>query len=147
MRDYQLPDDNVVQDSVLSLAIALEYAADARGFQAQGRIDRDLFRRLNASPYADWLDERDARVSAPPDPRVQLVTVSGKTVGSTYASNAERMAAALEPRHGPLRVAPDLPVRLVNQSGRTISRTRESNAERIAAALEPRHGPLRSVPD
>jgi hypothetical protein len=47
MRDYQLPDDNVVQDSVLSLAIALEHAAEARGFQATGHIDRRLFRALN----------------------------------------------------------------------------------------------------
>ncbi len=147
MRDYQLPDDNVVQDSVISLAIALEYAAEAQGFQAQGRIDRDLFRRLNASPHEHWLDERDARVPAPPDPPVRLVNASGKTVGRTSASNAGRMAAALEPRHGPLRVVPDLPVRLVNKSGRTVSRARETSAERIAAALEPRHGPLRVVPD
>ena len=29
MRGYQLPDDNVVQDSVIALAIALEHAAHA----------------------------------------------------------------------------------------------------------------------
>jgi len=34
------------------------------------------------------------------------VTESGRTVGRTSASNAERMAAALEPRHGPLTVVP-----------------------------------------
>jgi hypothetical protein len=106
LRDYQLPDTNVVQDSVMSLAIALEYAAQAQGFQAQGRIDRDLFRRLNASPYADWLDDRDARLPAPPDPRVHLVTESGKIVGRTSESNLERMSAALEPHHGPLTAVP-----------------------------------------
>jgi len=106
LRDYQLPDTNVVQDSVMALAIALEYAAEAQGFPARGRIDRDLFRRLNASPYADWLDERDARVPAPPDPRVQLVTESGKIVGSTSESNLERMRVALEPHHGPLTAVP-----------------------------------------
>jgi hypothetical protein len=103
---YQLPDTYVVQDSVVALAIALEYAADAQGFQAQGRIDRDLFRRLNF-PYADWLDERDARVPAPPDPRVQLVTKSGKIVGSTNESNLERMRAALA-IYGPLTAVPAL---------------------------------------
>jgi hypothetical protein len=56
---------------------------------------------------ADCLDERDARrPSPPPDPPVRLVTESGKTVGRTSASNAERMAAALEPHHGPLTVVP-----------------------------------------
>ena len=56
--------------------------------------------------YADWLDERDARVPAPPDPRVQLVTESGKIVGSTSESNLERMRVALEPHHGPLTAVP-----------------------------------------
>jgi hypothetical protein len=106
LRDYQLPDTNVVQDSVMSLAIALEHAIEARGFQARGRIDRDLFRRLNASPYEAWLDERDARVPAPPDPRVHLVTESGKIAGSTSKSNLERMRATLEPRCGPLTAVP-----------------------------------------
>jgi transposase-like protein len=48
LRDYQLPDTNVVQDSVMSLAIALEHAAEARAFQARGRINRRLLRTLNA---------------------------------------------------------------------------------------------------
>jgi hypothetical protein len=65
-----------------------------------GRIPR----LARVQSYADWLDERDARLPAPPDPPVRLVTESGKTVGRTSASNAERMAAALEPRHGPLTV-------------------------------------------
>ncbi len=106
LRDYQLPDKNVVQDSVMALAITLDPAAEARAFQARGRIDRDLFRRLNASSYADWLDERDARVRAPPDPPVHLVTESGKIAGSTNESNLERMRAALEPHHGPLTAVP-----------------------------------------
>jgi len=40
------------------------------------------------------------------DQRVQLVRENGQTVGSTAASNAERMAAALTPRYGPLTVVP-----------------------------------------
>jgi hypothetical protein len=48
MRDYQLPDDNVVQDSVISLAIALAHAAEAQGFQATGHINQRLLRQLNA---------------------------------------------------------------------------------------------------
>jgi hypothetical protein len=48
LRDYQLPDKNVVQDSVMALAITLDYAAEARGFQATGSIDRRLLRELNA---------------------------------------------------------------------------------------------------
>jgi len=48
MRDYQLPDNNVVQDSVLSLAIALAHAAEAQGFQATGHINGRLLRQLNA---------------------------------------------------------------------------------------------------
>jgi hypothetical protein len=56
--------------------------------------------------YADWLDERDARLPAPPDPRVQLMTDSGKTIASTRESNAERMSAALEPLYGPLTTVP-----------------------------------------
>jgi transposase len=67
-----------------------------------GRIPRPA----RAQSYADWLDERDARPPAPPDPLVRLVTESGKTVGRTSASNAERMAAALQPRYGPLTVVP-----------------------------------------
>jgi CBS domain-containing protein len=35
------------------------------------------------------------------------VTESGKTIGRTSESNAERMAA-LEPRHGPLTVVPGI---------------------------------------
>jgi hypothetical protein len=48
LRDYQLPDKNVVQDSVMALAITLEHAAEAQGFQATGSIDRRLLRELNA---------------------------------------------------------------------------------------------------
>nr|MBA3374559.1 hypothetical protein [Actinomycetota bacterium] len=62
--------------------------------------------RPRVQSYADWLEERDARPPAPPDLPVRLVTESGRTVGRTSASNAERMAAALEPRHGPLTVVP-----------------------------------------
>jgi phage terminase large subunit-like protein len=50
LRDYQLPDKHVVQDSVIALAIALDHAAEARAFQARGRISPSLFRRLNAPP-------------------------------------------------------------------------------------------------
>ena len=49
LRDYQLPDTNVVQDSVMSLAIALEHAPEAQGFESRGRIDRRLLRALNPS--------------------------------------------------------------------------------------------------
>jgi hypothetical protein len=63
--------------------------------------------RFHPDSYEAWLDEHDARVPAPPDPRVRLVTESGRTVGSTCESNAERMAAVLAPRHGPLRVVPE----------------------------------------
>ena len=65
-----------------------------------------ILRPARVQSYADWLEERDARPPAPPDRRVRLVTESGRTVGRTSASNAERMAAALEPRHGPLTVVP-----------------------------------------
>ena len=65
-----------------------------------------ILRPARVQSYADWLEERDARPPAPPDLPVRLVTESGKTVGRTSASNAERMAAALEPRHGPLTVVP-----------------------------------------
>jgi hypothetical protein len=63
-----------------------------------------ILRPARVRSYADWLDERDARLPARPDPPVRLVTESGKIVGRTSASNAERMAAALEPRCGPLTV-------------------------------------------
>ncbi len=66
-----------------------------------------VLKRADQSERLDWLDERDARVRPPPDPPVWLVTVSGKRVGCTRESNAERMAAALEPRQGPLTVVPD----------------------------------------
>jgi hypothetical protein len=49
LRDYQLPDDNVIQDSVISLAIALEHAPEARAHQS-GRINSRLFRALNPPP-------------------------------------------------------------------------------------------------
>ena len=65
-----------------------------------------ILRPARVQSYADWLEERDARPPAPPDLPVRLVTESGRTVGRTSASNAERMAAALEPRHGPLTVVP-----------------------------------------
>jgi hypothetical protein len=48
LRDYQLPDKNVVQDSVIALAITLDHAAEARAFQARGRINNRLLRELNA---------------------------------------------------------------------------------------------------
>jgi hypothetical protein len=50
LRDYQLPDTNCVQDSVMALAIALDYAPEAQAFQARGRIDERLFRALNPPP-------------------------------------------------------------------------------------------------
>jgi hypothetical protein len=48
--DYQLPDTNCVQDSVIALAIALAHAPEAQAFESAGRIDRRLFRALN--PHA-----------------------------------------------------------------------------------------------
>jgi hypothetical protein len=47
LRDYQLPDTNCVQDSVMALAIALEHAPEAQAFESTGRIDGRLFRALN----------------------------------------------------------------------------------------------------
>ena len=52
LRDYQLPDTNVVQDSVIALAITLDHAAEAQAFQARGRITVRLLRELNAPPPA-----------------------------------------------------------------------------------------------
>jgi hypothetical protein len=73
-----------------------------------------------------WLDERDARPPVSPDPRVHLVSESGQIAGSTSASNAERMRAALEPCHGPLRVVP-----ADSEGLKVLTRTdvRERNAE------------------
>jgi hypothetical protein len=140
MRDYQLPDDNVVQDSVISLAIALAHAAEAQGFQAQGRIDRDLFRRLNASPHEHWLDERDARVPAPPDPRVQLVTKSGKIVGSTSESNLERMSAGprtpLRPADGRPRLSAGRP-KCPGRPGRPYRAEKPGLGRELPATLAP----------
>jgi hypothetical protein len=48
--DYQLPDTNCVQDSVMALAIALDSAAEAQAFEARGRIDMRLFHELNELP-------------------------------------------------------------------------------------------------
>ena len=73
---------------------------------ARRRASRAWIRHFHPNSYEAWLDERDARVPAPPDPRVRLVTESGSTVGSTRESNAERMATALEPCCGPLSVVP-----------------------------------------
>jgi hypothetical protein len=73
---------------------------------ARRRAGSARIRRFHPDSYEAWLDGRDARVAAPPDPRVRLVTESGRTVGSTSESNAERMASALEPRCGPLLVVP-----------------------------------------
>ena len=48
LRDYQLPDTNCVQDSVMALAIALEYAPEAQAFKSSsGGINKRLFRALN----------------------------------------------------------------------------------------------------
>ena len=48
LRDYQLPDTNVVQDSVMALAIALEHARDAQAFKGStGQFDGRLFQALN----------------------------------------------------------------------------------------------------
>jgi hypothetical protein len=47
LRDYQLPDTNCLQDSVMALAIALEHAPEAQAFESTGRIDGRLFRALN----------------------------------------------------------------------------------------------------
>jgi transposase len=65
-----------------------------------------ILRPARPQSYAGPVGEGDARVPAPPDRRVRLVTESGKTIASTAESNAERMAAALEPRHGPLTIVP-----------------------------------------
>ena len=82
-------------------------AADPASAASRPSPGARIPRRERPLSYADWLDERDARVPAPPDPRVRLVTASGKTVGRTSESNAERMASALGPRHGPLTVLPE----------------------------------------
>jgi hypothetical protein len=47
LRDYQLPDTNCVQDSVIALAIALEHAPEAQAFKSTGGINKRLFRVLN----------------------------------------------------------------------------------------------------
>ena len=47
LRDYRLPDTNCVQDSVIALAIALEYAPEAQAFKSTGGINKRLFRVLN----------------------------------------------------------------------------------------------------
>jgi len=47
LRDYQLPDTNCVQDSVMALAIALDHAAEAQAFEPRGRINQRLFEELN----------------------------------------------------------------------------------------------------
>jgi hypothetical protein len=73
---------------------------------ARGRTSSARIRPFRPGSHEHWLDERDARVPASPDPRVRLVTESGKSVGSTGESNAARMAAALERRLGPLSVVP-----------------------------------------
>ncbi len=59
LRDYQLPDQHLVQDSVIALAIAVDHAAEAGAFTATGRIDRKLFRQLN------WPDPPGYRVYVP----------------------------------------------------------------------------------
>jgi hypothetical protein len=83
--------------------------------QAEGRI----LRLARTHAYADWLDERDARLPAPTEQRVLLVTGSGKTVGRTAASNAERMAAALAPGYGPRPSSPPrAPAALHTPAGR-----------------------------
>ncbi|HEY8844189.1 MAG TPA: hypothetical protein VIM23_09835 [Gaiellaceae bacterium] len=81
-------------------------AAGASPAGRRGRGDGRILPLPRTHSHADWLDERDARLPAPPDQRVQLVSENGQTVGSTAASNAERMAAALTPRYGPLTVVP-----------------------------------------
>ena len=73
---------------------------------ARGRASGARIGRFRPGSYEASLDEHDARVRAPPDPRVRLVTESGRTAGSTCESNAERMASALEPCYGPLSVVP-----------------------------------------
>jgi len=81
---------------------AAERAAPAgRRRTADGRI----LRPARPYSYADLLDEHDAP-PAPPDPPVKLVSENGQSVGSTAASNAERMAAALAPHYGPLTIVP-----------------------------------------
>jgi len=83
-------------------ALAGRPAAPAgRRRTADGRIPR----RARPYSYADLLDEHDAP-PAPPDPPVKLVSENGQSVGSTAASNAERMAAALAPHYGPLTIVP-----------------------------------------
>jgi hypothetical protein len=47
LRDYQLPDTNVVQDSVMALAIALEHAREAQAFASDGQLNGRLLRTLN----------------------------------------------------------------------------------------------------
>ena len=86
---------------------APEHAARPASRAGRRRASGGRILRLDRpSSYADWLDERDARLSAAPDPHVQLMTDSGKTIASTRESNAERMSAALEPRFGPLTTVP-----------------------------------------
>jgi hypothetical protein len=82
-------------------------AADPASAASRPSPGGPIPRRERPFSYSDWLDERDAGLPAPPDPRVRLVSASGKTVGRTSESNAERMASALEPRHGPLSVLPE----------------------------------------
>jgi hypothetical protein len=100
---YRNPEARPEHARTLKAASPPPPSAPAARWRATGgrilRLDRSW-------SYADWLDERDARVPAPPDPPVRLVSESGKTIGGTCESNAERMAAALEPRQGPLTVVP-----------------------------------------
>jgi hypothetical protein len=91
-----------VREHLTAAAVMVELApplpTTMRALEARRYLDRNDFDLA--------LVDDDARVPAPPDTPVRLVNESGKTVGKTSASNAERMAAALEPRNGPLKILP-----------------------------------------
>jgi hypothetical protein len=72
LRDYQLPDTNCVQDSVMALAIALDHAAEAQNFEARGRINQRLFEELNEPPGGTPAAPRLSLSLGDPDPADSL---------------------------------------------------------------------------
>jgi hypothetical protein len=66
--DYQLPDTNCVQDSVIALAIALEHAPEAQAFKSTGTINRRLLRRSTLTPPPG---SRSRPATSPGHPRTE----------------------------------------------------------------------------
>jgi hypothetical protein len=92
LANYRVPDDSIIQDSVMALGFAVANADRASGHGSGGRINRELFYELNggkSTPPSSWLERQKIATDGPSYGLVRVVRdVSDAREMSEYQADA-----------------------------------------------------------